>query len=121
VQAYSTAPVGAATVLIDDVTLTQDAWVETIAPVPTPQNGVSDAVVRSQSGRILQNTLTDGPTPAVSSCTYDAAGRLTAATIPRHQLTYEYAASGRCGLDTRAGLTAITLAPRIARMPRPRW
>jgi len=26
------------------------------------------------------------------------------ATIPRHQLTYEYAASGGCGLDTRAGL-----------------
>jgi len=26
------------------------------------------------------------------------------ATIPRHQLTYEYAASGGCGLDSRAGL-----------------
>jgi len=35
---------------------------------------------------------------------YDAAGWLTTATIPRHQLTYNYAATGGCGSSTAAGL-----------------
>ena len=56
-----TAPTGDASVLADDVTVTQDAWVQTIPASTVPQAAVSDTVIRSQSGRILQNTLTDGP------------------------------------------------------------
>ena len=65
---------------------------------------VTDAVIRSQSGRVLTNTVTDGPTVNHSSYTYDATGRLTAATIPQHQLTYAYDPTGGCGPNTRAGM-----------------
>ena len=67
-------------------------------------NDVSDAVVRSQSGRIVQNTLTDGTTAEVSKYTFDAAGRLTTAVIPRHTLTYGYAPTSTCGQNLRAGM-----------------
>ena len=70
---------------------------------PNGQSAVSDSVVRSQSGRILTDTLTDGATGYPSSYTYDAAGRLTTASIPHHQLTYAYASTGGCGADTQAG------------------
>ncbi len=78
----------------DDVALTRDAWVETI----TPASSVSDAVVRSQSGRIIQNTLTDtnSPVAEVSTYSFDAAGRLATAVIPRHTLAYGYGVTG-CG------------------------
>ncbi|MCU1471033.1 MAG: hypothetical protein JWQ39_2182 [Glaciihabitans sp.] len=68
---------------------------------------VADAVVRSQSGRILQDTLTDGtavsPTVETSTYSYDAAGRLVHASIPGHELSYGFAASGGCGADAAAG------------------
>ena len=67
------------------------------------QNSVTDAVVRSQSGRILQDTLTDGGTAADSTHSYDAAGRLVHASIPRHELEYSFAATGGCGASTTAG------------------
>ncbi len=68
------------------------------------QNTVTDSVVRSQSGRILTNTLTDGTgTPATSSYGYDAAGRLVSAAIPGHLLTYGFAPSGGCGANPAAG------------------
>lgn len=38
----------------DDVSLTQDQWVQT-----TPATSVTEQTLRSQSGRIVQNTLTD--------------------------------------------------------------
>ncbi len=89
------------TVLWDDITLTQDAWEETIVAAST----VTDQVVRSQSGRILQNTLTDTAAPAVetSSYTFDAAGRLVTAVIPHHTLSYAYASTGGCGVNAAAG------------------
>ena len=65
---------------------------------------VSDTVVRSQSGRIVQNTLTDGATTRTSTYTFDAAGRLTLAVIPRHTLTYGYASTSTCGQNLRAGM-----------------
>jgi RHS repeat-associated protein len=69
------------------------------------QNSVTDAVVRSQSGRILTDSLTDGSSAAsTSSYSYDPAGRLVSATIPGHQLTYGYAATGGCGANVAAGL-----------------
>jgi RHS repeat-associated protein len=84
----------------DDVTLTQDAWVETVPST------VSDAVVRSQSGRIMQNTLIDSdpaaPATEVSTYSFDAAGRLVEAVIPHHTLSYDYT-SAACGVNADAG------------------
>ncbi len=66
----------------------------------------TDKVLSSQSGKTLQDTETDGGTPSASKYTYDAAGRLVAATIPYHQLTYGFGATSGCGTgsDTNAGL-----------------
>jgi len=98
----ATAWASSSSALIDDVSLTQDAWTETIA-VGT---SVADQVVRSQSGRILKDTLTDStaavaPTP--STYAYDATGRLITATIPGHTLTYAFAATNTCGANPAAG------------------
>lgn len=83
----------------DDVSVTEDAWLETTVAAST----VQDAVVRSQSGRILQNTLTDSASAAAETSTYsfDAAGRLTTAVIPHHTLSYGYGTAA-CG-NTAAG------------------
>ncbi|CAN5294845.1 hypothetical protein BH09ACT1_BH09ACT1_04420 [soil metagenome] len=67
------------------------------------QNSVTDAVIRSQTGRILQNTLTDGSTTAQSRYSYDAAGRLIRASIPGHELSYDFAQTASCGSNTNAG------------------
>jgi RHS repeat-associated protein len=61
---------------------------------------VTDAVGRSQSGRVVTETV-DGS--AASAFTYDAPGRLTAAAIPGHSLAYSFAATGNCGLAPKAG------------------
>jgi len=70
---------------------------------------VSDSVVRSQSGRIIQNTLSDSwvadPRTETSTYTFDAAGRLTEAVIPRHVLSYGFG-------DTTCGAGASDLAGR---------
>ena len=65
---------------------------------------LSDLVVRSQSGRILEDTLTDNGTPHVSLYGYDAAGRLISAGIdapsvtgtPINQLSYGFGATTGC-------------------------
>jgi RHS repeat-associated protein len=67
------------------------------------QDSVTDEVVRSQTGRILKNTLTDGATAYGSTYSYDAAGRLVQASIPGHDLSYEFADTGGCGANTAAG------------------
>ncbi|WP_354570324.1 PKD domain-containing protein [Glaciihabitans sp. UYNi722] len=67
------------------------------------QNDIVDTAIRSQSGRILRDTLTDGSTSYPSTYSYDAAGRLVSAAIPHHQLTYGYASTGGCGTNTAAG------------------
>ncbi|MFJ2544828.1 hypothetical protein ACIOU8_18115, partial [Microbacterium sp. NPDC087589] len=79
---------------------------------------VSDAVVRSQSGRIVQQNTSTGTTSYSSTYGYDAAGRMTSAKIPGHQLTYAFAATGGCGPNTsagksgnRTGLTDVWTAP----------
>lgn len=58
------------------------------------QDAVSDLVVRSQSGRIMKDTLTDGAATYTSNYSFDAAGRLVQASIPRHDLTYGFAGTG---------------------------
>lgn len=79
--------------------LTGMAWL-----FPNGQTTVADEVFRSQSGRIVANTLTDGASTYASRYGFDAAGRLVSAVIPGHTLTYGFAGAGGCGLNTRAGL-----------------
>ncbi|MFT3799290.1 PA14 domain-containing protein [Microbacterium sp.] len=65
--------------------------------------GITDSAIRSQSGRIVQEQVTRGSSSWTSTHTYDAAGRLVSAAIPGHQLTYQFAASGGCGVNPAAG------------------
>ncbi|WP_144765193.1 RHS repeat-associated core domain-containing protein [Curtobacterium sp. 9128] len=57
---------------------------------PNNQPQVSDQVVRSQSGDVLKDTTALGATVNTSAYSYDTAGRLVAASIPRHQLAYGF-------------------------------
>ena len=71
---------------------------------PGGQQTVTDSVFRSQSGRIVANTLTDGSTRYDSRYGFDGAGRLVSAVVLGHTLTYGFAATGGCGANPRAGL-----------------
>ncbi|WP_414941687.1 DUF2599 domain-containing protein [Amycolatopsis sp. cmx-11-51] len=67
---------------------------------------VTDTVVRSRDQRITDDTVTDTAAPNTSyrsAYTYDGVGRLVAATVPHHQLTYAYDGDGGCGPNPRAG------------------
>jgi RHS repeat-associated protein len=64
---------------------------------------VSENVTRSQSGRILTDTIANGAATAESAYSYDAAGRLISATSPRHRLGYQYTGNGGCGANGAAG------------------
>ncbi|MGU3410563.1 RHS repeat-associated core domain-containing protein [Microbacterium sp. M1A1_1b] len=72
---------------------------------PNNQPQVTDQVVRSQSGDILQDTTSNGTSTNTSSYSYDAAGRLVARSIPRHQLTYGFgpATCAQAGAIAAAG------------------
>ncbi|WP_158675784.1 PA14 domain-containing protein [Nocardia stercoris] len=68
---------------------------------------VTTSVTRSQQGRITDESLTDTSTPGTTytdSYTFDTVGRLTAAAIPHHQLTYSFSPSGGCGANPSAGM-----------------
>jgi len=64
---------------------------------------VSDEVVRSQAGRIVSHTSTRGSLTYASTFGYDTAGRLVAATIPGHTLTYGFGAAAGCAANMEAG------------------
>ncbi|KAA6436821.1 hypothetical protein FQ330_00475 [Agrococcus sediminis] len=64
---------------------------------------MSESVVRSQSGRVLQHRIVQGASSFTSSYSYDGAGRLVKAVIPGHALTYGFAATGGCGPNVAAG------------------
>ena len=72
---------------------------------------MTDSVLRSQSGRIISNTLTDGPATQQWTYGFDTAGRLTDATlfdetsttVPRHDLSYGFAQTNTCGVNAAAG------------------
>jgi RHS repeat-associated protein len=64
---------------------------------------LSDAVVRSQSGRVVQDTITHGSNLYVSKYSYDGAGRLVTAQIPRHVLNYGFGDNAACTIAPRAG------------------
>jgi RHS repeat-associated protein len=97
---------------------------------PSSQPGLSDSVARSQAGRILQDTITDGSIPHVNTYGYDAAGRLIKAAIdaasatgtPNNQVTYGFGLTSGCAndnagadgnrtsmTDTLVGATATTV------------
>ena len=84
---------------------------------------ISDSAVRSQAGRMVQETIARGATTYTSTYGYDAAGRLVTAAIPGHVLSYGFAGSGNCGAvsasnnaaagasGNRTGLTDVYTAP----------
>lgn len=65
--------------------------------------GITDAVARSQSGRVVQHTTTRGSTTSTSTYGYDAAGRLISAALPGHQITYQFQNTSGCGANASAG------------------
>lgn len=77
--------------------VTQQDWVFRDA------DPITDQVLRSQAGRVVQHNTTRGSTTATSTYRYDAAGRLVAANIPNHQLSYEFERNGGCGSNAGAG------------------
>lgn len=96
---------GEASILVDDIAVVKDAWVETDGAVSSGLVGsesVWDQVIRSQSGRIMRNTISDRGATDTSTYTYDAAGRLTQAVIPGHTLGYSYADTTGC-TNNKAG------------------
>ncbi|WP_292775014.1 MULTISPECIES: PA14 domain-containing protein [Microbacterium] len=66
---------------------------------------VSDAVVRSQSGRVVKQQSSMGSTSYSSTYGYDTAGRLVSASIPGHEFTYGFGSSGGCGPNAAAGMS----------------
>jgi len=72
---------------------------------PGSQPDVTESVVRSQSGRILRNTVVDGTTTETADYAYDAAGRLVRAELLGHVLEYEFSTEHSCGVNAAAGAT----------------
>ena len=91
--------------------LTSLGWTFPAGQPTGVSTSVTDRVVRSQSGRVVDATTTDGTgTGAITrtaSYTYDRAGRLTGAALPGHQLGYDYTSPADCtgvtGAVTNAG------------------
>lgn len=82
----------------------------------------TEALARSQEGRITSSTWTDSATAATATIwgyTYDAAGRLTqavlaaAGTRPQATFDYSFATSGGCGADPKAGLNGSRTASSV--------
>lgn len=65
---------------------------------------IDESQVFTRSGKVAQHTATRGTETNTSTYSYDAAGRLIKAAIPRHELTYGFAATNTCGTQTKAGL-----------------
>ncbi|MDQ6739018.1 MAG: hypothetical protein M3021_01235, partial [Actinomycetota bacterium] len=67
----------------------------------------ADTVTRSQAGRVTDETI-DGvdANPGGANFTYDTAGRLVAASVAGHSLTYGFGTSTGCTLAPNAGVNA---------------
>jgi RHS repeat-associated protein len=71
---------------------------------PAEQLDIRNDLVRTQSGRVLADfTSTKSGDSAQSLYDYDAAGRLSQASIPGHLLRYDFGNSGGCGASAAAG------------------
>ncbi|WP_306365566.1 PA14 domain-containing protein [Nocardia sp. CC227C] len=72
----------------------------------TPDSTVTNTVTRSRDQRITDAVITDTANPETRydfSYTYDRVGRLTAAEVPHHRLTYGYSPDNGCGPNRKAG------------------
>jgi len=92
---YEAADDVGSTLHVDDVSVVQDAWVQTLAEAST----VSELVVRSQSGRIVANSLSSGTEGYAAQYSFDAASRMTQATLSvngtvDHVLDYGFGTPG---------------------------
>ncbi len=65
---------------------------------------INESQVFTRSGKVAQHTATRGIETNTSTYSYDSAGRLIKAAIPRHELTYGFAATNTCGTQIKAGL-----------------
>ncbi len=88
-------------------TTTRDSFGKTIDltwKLPNASTLTSDHVVRSQSGRIIDETI-DGSDAYVAGTnfSYDNSGRLIGAVVANKKTAYSYAATGGCGAMTTAG------------------
>jgi RHS repeat-associated protein len=82
-----------------------DSGLSTSLTWKTAGSTVVDTVTRSRNNRITDDTVTDNAAVAASySYTYDTVGRLVAASVPHHQLTYRFDPASGCGPNTAAGL-----------------
>ncbi|MGW0252411.1 PA14 domain-containing protein [Nocardia goodfellowii] len=73
----------------------------------TPSSTVVSSVTRSRDQRITDAKITDTTTPGKTfdySYSYDGVGRLVAAIVPFHKLTYDFAGDNGCGPNKKAGL-----------------
>ncbi|MFD4357908.1 PA14 domain-containing protein [Nocardia sp. NPDC058518] len=69
-------------------------------------SSITSGVTRSRDQRVIDETIADTANPDSSydfSYTYDGVGRLTAATIPFHKLTYAFDGDNGCGPAANAG------------------
>ncbi|MFI6047215.1 PA14 domain-containing protein [Nocardia sp. NPDC051321] len=81
------------------------AGVPTALTWKTPQSIVADTVTRSRGNRITDDVVTaDGKPVASYAYTYDTVGRLIAATMPHHRLTYGFDGANGCGPAQSAGM-----------------
>jgi RHS repeat-associated protein len=81
------------------VTLATDGAGQTAGVAVTGPGGAaitSDAVVRSQAGQVLTDTV-DGASSPTFAYSYDDVGRLVSATVPGENLTYGFGATSGCG------------------------
>jgi RHS repeat-associated protein len=95
-------------VWVDDVVLTEEEW----SAAGTP-SVVSDVVVRSQSGRIFQNTLTDDGVAETWGYDFDTAGRLEAADLDAATPAYDHSLDYGCGTAACGVATAGANGNRI--------
>jgi large repetitive protein len=80
--------------------ITSETWSFASGP------SITDGVALSQAGRIVQHTTTRGSQTNTSKFSYDTAGRLTHATVPRHELSYGFGDTTGCaaGGQSKAGM-----------------
>ncbi|MFJ8475933.1 PA14 domain-containing protein [Kitasatospora sp. NPDC094011] len=82
----------------------------------TVASTVVDTVTRSRDNRITDDAVTeDGRTTASYSYTYDPVGRLVAASVPHHRLTYRFDPAGGCGPAGSTGLNTNRTASTDSR------
>ncbi len=75
----------------------------------TSTSTVVDTVTRSRDNRVLDDVVSvDGKAAATYAYTYDTVGRLIAANVPHHKLTYRFDAAEGCGPKTAGSNTNRT-------------